>query len=48
MKGIRYCSYCKKETLHKLQSGSENESGTCTICSSSKPTKIQGFSADLM
>ena len=47
-----FCNYCRRYTSHKVLS-LPNRQGTggdlrCTVCSSSRLDKIQGFNANLM
>ncbi len=50
---IKYCSYCKKQTLHEVTNSQTDGKGTgrslrCVICGSSRLGEIQGFDASLM
>ena len=50
---VDYCNYCRKNTLHTIQSDEYNDEGTggkllCTVCGSCRMDKIQGFNANLM
>ena len=50
---MKYCAYCKKQTLHKVVDACTNKDGTgrklvCTKCGSARLGEIQGFDAALM
>jgi len=50
---MKYCAYCKKQTLHKVVDARTNKDGTgrklvCTKCGSSRLGEVQGFDAALM
>ena len=50
---LKYCSYCKKQTPHKVVDSRTDGRGTgrnlrCTRCGSARIGEIQGFDAALM
>lgn len=50
---MKYCSYCKKQTPHKVVDTKTDGHGTgrdlrCTKCGSARLGEIQGFDAALM
>ena len=50
---LKYCSYCRKQTPHKVVDWGSDGKGTgrdlrCTKCGSARLGEIQGFDAALM
>jgi len=50
---VKYCAYCKQQTVHKVVDPRTDGKGTgrdlsCTKCGSARMGEIQGFDAALM